>query len=119
VIGKLPPDTLKPVPEIESELIVTAAVPLDVSVTDFVTAVLTDTFPNASEVVLRLSAAVAAFKLIATLFDDAFDTAVRLTVCVAVTDETFAVKDAVVAPAATVTPAGTVTAVELLASVTL
>jgi len=38
----------------ESVLIDTGAVPLDVTVTDFVTAVPTATFPNAREVVLRL-----------------------------------------------------------------
>lgn len=57
----MPPATENPGPEIESELIVTAAVPLDVTVTDFVTAVPTETLPKASAVVLRLNAAVAAF----------------------------------------------------------
>ena len=61
VTGKFPPVTEKPVPEMESELMVSAAVPLEVSVSDFVTAVPTDTFPNASEVALRLSDGTAAF----------------------------------------------------------
>ena len=52
--GKVPPETEKPVPEMESALIDTGALPLDVTVTDFVTAVPTATFPNAREVVLRL-----------------------------------------------------------------
>lgn len=39
VAGKFPPETEKPVPEIESELMVTAAVPLEVTVTDLDTAV--------------------------------------------------------------------------------
>ncbi|HXS75607.1 MAG TPA: hypothetical protein VN753_05470 [Terracidiphilus sp.] len=117
--GKLPPDTENPAPEIESELMVTAAVPLDVSVTDFVTAVLTATFPNANEPVLRLRAALDAFSLIAKVFVDAFAAAVRLAVCAVPTAETFALKDAEDVPAATVTPAGTVTALTLLASVTL
>jgi hypothetical protein len=118
-MGKLPPETVNPVPEIESELIVTAAVPLDVRVTDFVTAVLTDTLPNAREVVLRLKAAVDAFRVIAKLLEDAFATAVRLAVCDAPTAEIFAVNDAEEAPADTDTLAGKVTAVVLLASVTL
>ena len=63
--GKVPPETEKPVPEIESELIVTAAVPLEVAVTDFVTAVPTATFPNDTEVALRLNAGTAAFSCIA------------------------------------------------------
>ena len=54
--GKFPPATEKPVPEIESELMVTGAVPLEVNVTDWVTAVPTETFPKVSEVTLALSA---------------------------------------------------------------
>jgi hypothetical protein len=60
-MGKFPPETEKPVPEIESELMVTAAVPLEVAVTDFVTAVPTATLPNDREVELRLNAGTAAF----------------------------------------------------------
>ena len=56
--GKLPPETEKPVPVIESELMVTAAVPVEVAVMDFVTAVPTETLPNDSEVALRLNAGV-------------------------------------------------------------
>jgi hypothetical protein len=68
VAGKLPPETEYPVPVIESELIVTPAVPFEVTVTDFVTAVPTETLPNESEVALRLSeAAVAALNWIAKL----------------------------------------------------
>lgn len=61
MIGNPPPETENPVPEIESELMVTATVPLEVTVTDLVTAVPTETLPNESEVALRLSAGVAAF----------------------------------------------------------
>ena len=53
-MGKVPPETEKPVPEMESVLIDTGAVPLEVTVTDFVAAVPTATFPNAREAVLRL-----------------------------------------------------------------
>ena len=63
--GKVPPETEKPVPEIESELTVTATVPLEVAVTDFVTAVPTVTLPNDREVALRLKAGTAAFNCIA------------------------------------------------------
>jgi hypothetical protein len=65
VAGKLPPETENPVPEIESELMVTAAVPLEVTVNDFVTAVPTETLPNASDVALKLNAGTAAFNCIA------------------------------------------------------
>ena len=61
--GKFPPDTENPVPEIESEFSVTATLPFEVTVTDFVTAVPTETLPNASELVLRLIAGTAAFKV--------------------------------------------------------
>lgn len=115
--GKLPPETEKPVPEIESALIETAALPFDVSVIDFVNAVPTETLPNASEVELRLREAVAAFSFSAKLFEEALATAVRFAVWVALTEEIFALKDADDAPAGTVTLAGTETALVLLASV--
>ena len=118
-MGKLPPDTVKPVPEIESELMLTATLPLEVNVTDFVTAVPTDTFPNASDAVLRLRAGTAAFKLIAKLLEEAFAVAVRAAVCVVLTEDTFAVNEAVEAPAATLTLVGTVTALVLLESAML
>jgi hypothetical protein len=44
---------------------VTAVLPLEVRVTDLVTAVPTETFPNASELVLRLTAGTAALRVIA------------------------------------------------------
>lgn len=58
--GRLPPETENPVPEIESELIVTAAVPLEVKVTDFETDVPTETLPNATEVELNVRPGAAA-----------------------------------------------------------
>jgi hypothetical protein len=61
VAGKVAPETEKPVPETESELMVTAIVPLEVAVTDFVTAVPTATLPNDREVALRLNVGTAAF----------------------------------------------------------
>jgi hypothetical protein len=119
VRGKVPPVTVNPVPEIESELMVTATLPLDVTVTDLVTAVPTETLPNARDVVLRLRAGTAGFKVIAKLLEEAFAVAVRVAVCVVLTDATFAAKEAVDAPAAMVTLDGTVTAVVLLASAML
>jgi hypothetical protein len=58
VAGKLPPETENPVPLIASALMVTAAVPLEVTVTDLVTAVPTATLPNDNEAALRLKDAV-------------------------------------------------------------
>lgn len=78
--GNPPPDTENPVPEIVSELIVTAAVPLEVTVTDFETAVPTETLPNASEVALRVSAGVVAFSCNPTLLDELLEVAVTVAV---------------------------------------
>jgi hypothetical protein len=100
-------------------LTVTAAVPVEVTVTDFVTGVPTATLPNANEVALRLRAGVAALSRIAKLFDDASALAETVAACEVVTEATFAVNDVVEAPEATVTPVGTVTALLLLATVTL
>ena len=61
VAGKFPPETEYPVPVTESELMVTAPAPVEVTVTDFVTAVPTATLPNAKELTLRLKAGAAAF----------------------------------------------------------
>jgi hypothetical protein len=119
VAGKLPPETENPVPVIESELIVTAAVPLEVTDTDFVTAVPTATLPKESEVTLRLTAGIAAFNCNAKLCDEPFALAETVADCDALTDATLAVKAAADAPEATVTFAGRVTAVLLLATLTL
>jgi len=100
-------------------LIVRAVVPLEVTVTDLLTAVPTETLPKASDVALRVRAGVAAFSCRATLFDAELEPAVRVAVCAVVTEATVAVKEALVAPAAMVTLAGTVTALLLLASATV
>ena len=52
---------MNPVPVIESELIVTACVPVEVTVRDFDTDVPTVTFPKARDVVLRLREGTAPF----------------------------------------------------------
>ena len=51
VTGRLPPTIVKPAPVIAAELTVTGAVPVDVSVNDWVVAVFTVTLPK-----LRLAA---------------------------------------------------------------
>ena len=113
--GKLPPETEKPVPEIESELRLTATVPLEVTVTDLVTAVPTATLPNESEVAFRLRAAVAALSCTATDRAVLPVVAVRVTDCALVTEAALATNVAVDAPAGTETLAGTVTELLLLA----
>jgi len=77
---------------------VTAAVPLEVTVTDFVTAVPTETLPNEREVALRLSEGTAAFSWIAKLFEEELALAVNIAVCEVVTVLALAANEAVVAP---------------------
>jgi len=119
VAGRLPPDTENPLPVIESELMVTAAVPLEVKVTDLVTAVPTETLPNDNDVALRLNTGTAAFSCIAKVLDAPFALAAIVAACAVLTEATFAVNDAVEAPEANVRLVGTVTALLLLATVTL
>ena len=76
--GRFPPETENPDPAVESELIVTAAVPLTVSVTDWDTEVPTATLPKDNAVVLRLNFAPAAFNCSATLLDEPLALAVRV-----------------------------------------
>lgn len=116
--GRLPPETENPVPEIDSELMVTAVVPLEVRVIDFETDVPTDTFPNASDVELNVRPGTAAFNCKAKLLKEALALAVRVTVCVLLTEFTFAVNDAEVAPEGTVMLLGTATALPPLAKAT-
>jgi hypothetical protein len=80
VVGRFPPETEKPIPEAESELMVTATLPLDVTVTDLLTDVPTDTLPNESEVVLSVTAGVAAFSCNVKLFEELFAIAVIVAV---------------------------------------
>ena len=56
VAGRLAPETENPVPAIEPDLIVTAEVPVDVTVTDFDAAVPTAMFPKFRFDVLRVNA---------------------------------------------------------------
>ena len=97
---------------------VTGAVPLEVNVTDIVTAVPTATLPNAIEAVLALSAGTTGLSCIAKLFAMELALADNVAACGVVTEETVAVKDTEDAPDGTVTLTGTATALLLLASVT-
>ena len=55
------PLTEKPVPVTDAEVMATAALPVEVSVTDLLTAVPTETLPKASEDVLSVRAEVEGF----------------------------------------------------------
>ncbi len=109
------PEAEKSAPVTVIELIVTGALPVDVSVSDCVAFVFTFTLPKLKLVALALSAAVEPLNCSANVCDTPFAVAVNVTVCAELTAVTVAVKPALVAPAATVTVAGTVTAELLLA----
>ena len=112
------PETVKPVPATESALTLTAAVPVEDRVSVCVAAVFTFTLPKARLDELRLSVGTEAPSCRAKVSVTLPALAVRVTATPELTEETVAVKLAVVAPAATVTEAGTVTALLLLARLT-
>lgn len=103
------PESEKPRPDIVAELMVTEFVPVEVRVTVWVTAVLTDTLPKFRLVVPTLRLGTAAFNCTAKVSGVPPMLADSVAVCVEVTDETLAVKLALLDPAATVTEEGTVT----------
>lgn len=119
VAGRLTGETEKPAPLTPMELTVTAVVPLEVSVTVCVVGVLITTEPNGMLVAFALRAEAAAFSCSATVFEMLPVLAVRLAVCVVLTEETAALKLAPVAVAGIVTDAGTTTALLLLARATV
>ena len=98
---------------------VTGAVPVDVNVTGRVVGVFSATLPNARLAGLMVNVGTAAFSCRTKLLETLPALAVSVTACAVVTDETVAVKPALVAFAATVTVAGTVTAALLLTRLTL
>jgi hypothetical protein len=116
--GKLAPEIEKPAPVSVAELMVTAAAPVEVTVTVCVAGVLTATLPNATVAVLRLSVGVATFTWRLTFCDTPPAVAVNVTDWEVDTAATFALNVALVAPAATVTEPGTVTTVLLLLKLT-
>ena len=119
VAGRLTAEDEKPVPLTENPDTVTAAVPLEVSVTVCVVEPLTTTAPNAMLLALMVSAGVAAFNCSARLFEELPDDALTVADCAVVTDATVAVKDTVLAVAGTVTELGTATALLVLESATV
>ncbi|MGA3035043.1 MAG: hypothetical protein ABSD70_17285 [Terracidiphilus sp.] len=99
-------------------MIVTAALPVDVSVNDPVAFVFTFTLPKLRLVALALSAAVPPLNCSEKTWVALPALAVRVTVVAVLTAVAVAVKLALVAPDATVTDEGTVTAKLLLARLT-
>src|ERR1700735_2974918 len=103
-------------------LMVSDAVPLEVSFTVCVDGVLRLTLPKATLVEPSVNAAVpvdAGFSCRAYVSELLLSDAVRVAVCAAVTAEAVAVKAALVAPEAIVTDAGSFTALMLLVRLTV
>jgi hypothetical protein len=119
VAGNDAPDTEKPVPEIVTELIVTLAVPVELSVSDCAAGTFTVVLPNAMLVEFTDSVAVPAFNCRVRDFELPPVVAVSVIACALLTDATFAVNAADDAVAGTLTVLGTVTAELLLKSATL
>jgi len=118
VRGKVAPETVKPVPVRVAALTVTAAVPVEDRVSVCVVAVFTFTLPKDRLDELTLRVGTPGLSCRAKVSATLPALAVRVAVCAVLTEETVAVKVAVVAPAATVTEAGTVTDELLLARLT-
>jgi hypothetical protein len=119
VTGKLPPETEKPAPLIVAALTVTAAVPLEVSVTDFETVEFTATLPKDMLVVLTLNMGVAAFSCRLNFCDTPPSAAVNVAACALLTNATLAVKLTLFAPDGTFTEIGTETERLVLDKLTL
>jgi len=114
VTGNVAPDRLNAVPLTVTELIVRAAVPLEVSVSDCVDGEFTDTLPNAMLLALTLRVGAPGFNCRAKFAEAPPALAVSVAVCAVLTAVTVAENAALVAPAAIVTVAGTVAAELLL-----
>ena len=110
---------VKPVPVIVPELMVTEAVPVDVRVIDCVAGEFRKTLPKPTLVALTLRVEVPTLNCKAKVLEIVPATAVSVTAWADVTEETVAVKAALVALAGTVTEDGTTTEVLLLERATL
>lgn len=106
VSGKLPPNTENPAPATVAALTVTAAVPLEVRVTDIETAAFKTTLPNDKRLVLTLNPGIAAFNCRLKVCQTLPAVAVNVAACALLTNATAAVKSVLSAPAGTFTEAG-------------
>jgi hypothetical protein len=118
VTGTVTPETVKPVPATDAALTVTGDPPVEVRIKDCVDIVFRLTEPNATLVAFTVNVAAGGVSSTAYVLETPPALAVSITACAAVTDDTVAVKLALVAPAATVTVVGTVIAVLLLERLT-
>jgi hypothetical protein len=109
---------VKPVPLTAAALILTAAVPVELSVSVCVVAVFTESLPNVRLVALTFKVGIDEPSCRTKVFDAPPALAVKVTAAPELTEDTVAVKLAVVELAGTVTDVGTVTAVSLLARLT-
>lgn len=116
--GKFTPEVENPLPLNVAELMVTAAVPVELNVTDCVTGVPITVLPKEMLVALMPSVAVPVVNWMMKLLVTPPELAVRVTVCCVLKDETVALKLALVAFAGTATELGTATAELLLARFT-
>jgi hypothetical protein len=119
VIGKVTPETVKPLPATVAALTVTAEVPVEDRVRVCVEAVFTLTLPNDRLDELTLSDIAAASNCTPAVWETPAALADTVTACATLTAETDAEKLPLVAPAASVIEDGTVNARLLLAKLTL
>jgi hypothetical protein len=110
---------VKPLPLIDAALTVTAEPPVELSVTDWVAGVFNVTLPNDRLLLLRLNVAAPGFNCRVVVLETPLEEAVSVTDCAVLTEDTVAVKLALVALAGTRTVPGTVTAALLLLNETL
>lgn len=118
VTGNDRPDMLKPVPATEPELIVSAALPVELISTVFAVAVFKFTLPNARLLLATVHAGAAAFNCSDVARATPAALAVTVAVCAVLTAEAVAMNAALALPEGTITEAGTATAELLLASAT-
>ena len=118
VSGKLAPLAVKPVPESDDESIVTAAFPVEDSVSVCVSALLTATSPKLTLVALTFKVEIEEPSCSVVVSATPPALAVNVADSFEVTGEAFAVKFALLAPAATITEPGTLTSELLLARLT-
>jgi len=118
VSGKVAPEAEKPVPLTVAALTITEAVPVELSESDCVEAVLRGTLPKARVLALTVNVDVDAPSCRARVLEVPPEVAVRVAVVALVTATMSAEKLALVEPAGTVTEAGSVTERMLLVRVT-
>lgn len=113
VKGRVAPEAVNPVPDIDAALTVTAEPPVEVRTTVCVAGIFVTTSPKSMLEALKLKIGDEVLRSSVKLSEEPPALAVRIAVSAEATGETFTVKVALLAPAAAVTETGTV-ASELL-----